>query len=97
MIAHFNSLSVEAIERRGGKEGMEGRREVVKAKIWQRTKCTFEKVHVCPLVIKKRKAFFFDFSHRSAYKSCGSLQCPPEQPHFVETKIIADTEKSYQE
>ena len=27
--AHFNSLSVEAIERRGGKEGMEGRREAV--------------------------------------------------------------------
>ena len=33
MIAHFNSLSEEAIERRGGGEdGMEGRREVVKAK-----------------------------------------------------------------
>ena len=33
-IAHFNSLSKEAIQRRGGgaKEGMEGRREVVKAK-----------------------------------------------------------------
>ena len=29
MIAHFNSLSKEAIERRGRKEGMEGRREVV--------------------------------------------------------------------
>ena len=33
MIAHFNSLSVEAIERRGLKEGIEGRREAVKAKI----------------------------------------------------------------
>ena len=32
MTAHFNSLSVEAIERRGGKEGMEGRHEAVKAK-----------------------------------------------------------------
>ena len=32
MIAHFSALSKEAIERRGGKEGMEGRREVVKAK-----------------------------------------------------------------
>ena len=33
MIAHFISLSVEGIERRGGKEGMEGRREAVEAKI----------------------------------------------------------------
>ena len=33
MIAHFNSLCVEAIERRGGGGGMEGRREAVKAKI----------------------------------------------------------------
>ena len=43
MIAHFNSLSAEAIERRGrGKEGMEGRREAVKA-----TKSLAEnKVHV---------------------------------------------------
>ena len=32
MIAHFNSLSKEGIERRGGKEAMEGRREVAKAK-----------------------------------------------------------------
>ena len=33
MIAHFASRSVEAIERRVGEErGMEGRREVVKAK-----------------------------------------------------------------
>ena len=41
MTAYFNSLSVEAIERRGGEEGMEGRREVVKAKI-----LTENKVHV---------------------------------------------------
>ena len=34
MIAHFNSLSVEAIGGGGGgEEGMEGRREAVKAKI----------------------------------------------------------------
>ena len=33
-VCPLNSLSVEAIERRGGgKEGMEGRREAVKAKI----------------------------------------------------------------
>ena len=32
MIGHFNSLSVEAIKRTGGKDGMEGRRELVKAK-----------------------------------------------------------------
>ena len=32
VIAHFNSRSVEAIER-GGEEGMEGRREAVKGKI----------------------------------------------------------------
>ena len=33
VIARFNSLRVEAIERSGGKEGMEGRREAVKVKI----------------------------------------------------------------
>ena len=33
VIAHFQSLSVEAIERRRGKEGMGGRSEAVKAKI----------------------------------------------------------------
>ena len=32
MIAQSNSLSKEAIERREGREGMEGRGEVVKAK-----------------------------------------------------------------
>ena len=32
MITHFHSLSVEAMERRGGKEGMGRRHEVVKAK-----------------------------------------------------------------
>ena len=40
VIAHFNSLSVEAIEK-GGTEGMEGRREAVKANI-----LAVNKVHV---------------------------------------------------
>ena len=41
MIAHSNSLSKEAIERRGAKEDMEGRGEVVKA-----TNLAENKVHV---------------------------------------------------
>ena len=36
-------------EEGGGEEGMEGRREVVlRPKIWQRTKCTFEKCTFVP-------------------------------------------------
>ena len=52
VIAHFNSLSKEAIERRGGKEGMEGRCEVVKAKDLAENKVHTWKVHVCPLLIE---------------------------------------------
>ena len=52
VIAHFNSLSVEAIERRGGKEGMEGGHEVVKAKKSGREQSARLKSvpYVCPLL-----------------------------------------------
>ena len=52
MIGHFHSLSEEAIERSGGggKEGMEGRREVAKAKKLAENKVHVWKVHVCPLL-----------------------------------------------
>ena len=46
---HFNSLRGAEATRGGGEEGMEGRGEVVlqhplvsRAKLWQRTKCTFQ-------------------------------------------------------
>ena len=48
VIAHSNLLSVEAIERAG--KGMEGRRDVVKAKNLAENKVHVWKVHVCPLL-----------------------------------------------
>ena len=52
MIAHFNSLSMEAMEGGAGvKEGMEGRNETVKAKILAENKVHVGKVHVCSLLI----------------------------------------------
>ena len=50
MIARFNSLSVETIERRGRKEGMEGRREAVNAHTLAENKVLVLEVHVCPLL-----------------------------------------------
>ena len=81
VIAHFNSLSVEAMERRGGKERMEGRREVVKAKNLAENKVHVWKVHVCPL-LKNLK--FFETRAKTHKKTQenelsndGSFFCPP--------------------
>ena len=51
VIAHFNSLSAEAIERRwgrGGKKAWKGGVRRLRPKFWQRTKCTFEKCTFVP-------------------------------------------------
>ena len=49
MIAHFNSLSAEAIERRGGKKAWKGGVRQLRPKFWQRTKYTFERCTFVPL------------------------------------------------
>ena len=54
-LAHFDSLSVEAIERGGeGKKAWKGGVRRKRPKFWQRTKCTFERCTFVPSWVFKR-------------------------------------------